>query len=153
LVRQAPTIPIVFTLVSDPVVQGFVSNLARPGGNITGFGSGEFSIGGKWIDLIRQVVPDLTHVAIIFNPDTSPQNNFLLDSVRSVAPSLGLEVTPTAVHDPAGLARAIESVSSRPHGALVCAASSMQLGVLGRQGLTVSRNPRIAVGRHFSPQL
>jgi putative ABC transport system substrate-binding protein len=121
LVRQAPTIPIVFTRVSDPVAQGFVSNLARPGGNITGFESYEFSIGGKWIDLLKQVVPDLTHVAIIFNPDTSPQNKFLLDSVKSAAPSLGVEVTVPAVHDPEGLARAIESVSLRPHGGLVFA--------------------------------
>src|SRR5262249_21482171 len=92
LVRQAPAIPIVFTGVTDPVAQGFVSNLARPGGNITGFVSYELSIGGKWIDLLRQVVPDLAHAAFIFNPDASPQNNLMLDAIKSAAPSLGIEV-------------------------------------------------------------
>jgi len=121
LVRQAPTIPIVFVRVSDPVAQGFVSNLARPGGNITGFESYEYSMGGKWIDLIRQVVPDLTHVAIIFNPVSAPQIKFLLDSIKSAAASLGVEVTVAPVHDPEGLASAIETVSLRPHGAGVFA--------------------------------
>jgi putative ABC transport system substrate-binding protein len=119
LLRQAPTIPIVFTLVSDPVAQGFMSNLAHPGGDITGFSTFEFSIGGKWVDLIRQVVPDLTHVAFIFNPDTSPQNNFVLGSIKSAAPSLGIEVTAAPVHDPDGLARAVESASHKPHSGLV----------------------------------
>jgi putative ABC transport system substrate-binding protein len=109
----------VFVLVSDPVAQGFVSNLARPGGNITGFASYEFSIGGKWIDLLKQVVPDLAHVAIIFNPDTSPQNNFLIGTIKSAAPSLGVAGTAAPVRDPAEIERAIQSVSLRPHGGLV----------------------------------
>jgi putative ABC transport system substrate-binding protein len=119
LVRQAPAIPIVFVNVSDPVAQGFVSNLARPGGNITGFASYESSIGGKWIDLLRQVVPDLTHVAIIFNPDTSTQNKLLLDPTKSAGPVLGVEVIPAPVHDPDSLARAVESASLKPRGGLV----------------------------------
>jgi len=119
LVRQAPAIPIVFLNVFDPVAQGFVSNLARPGGNITGFASYESSMGGKWIDLLRQVVPDLAHVAIVFNPDTSTQNRLMLDPAKSAGPALGVEVMPAPVHDPEGLARAIESVSLRPHGGLV----------------------------------
>jgi putative ABC transport system substrate-binding protein len=118
LVRQAPGIPIVFVLVSDPVTQGFVSNLARPGGNITGFASYEFSIAGKWIDLLKQVVPSLEHVAIVFNPDTSPQNNFLIGATKSAAPSLGVEATATPVHNPAEIERAVESVSLRPRGGL-----------------------------------
>jgi putative ABC transport system substrate-binding protein len=151
LVRQAPAIPIVFTLVSDPVTQGFVSNLARPGGNITGFTAYEFSMGAKWIDLIRQVVPDLTHVAFIFNPDASPQNNFMADSIKSVAPSLGVEVTAAPVRDPQELARAVESVSLKPHGGLVFAGDPF-LNI--HRQLTVDlaaryRQPAIAPERFF----
>jgi len=151
LVRQAPTNPIVFTMVSDPVAQGFVSNLARPSGNITGFASYEFSIGGKWIDLLRQVVPDLTHVAIIFNPATSPQNNFLLDSIKSAAPALGVAVAEAPVHDPEGLARAIESVSIKPHGGLVFPTDPF---LQVHRQLTVElaaryRLPAISIERHF----
>jgi putative ABC transport system substrate-binding protein len=152
LVRQAPTIPIVFTLVTDPVAQGFVSNLARPGGNITGFMSFELSMGGKWIDLLRQVVPDLTHAAFIFNPDTSPQNNFTLAAIKSAAPSLGIEVTGAAVHDLEGLARAVESVSLMPHGGVVFGGDPFLQ--LHRQ-VTVElaaryRVPAISVERYFA---
>jgi putative tryptophan/tyrosine transport system substrate-binding protein len=119
LVRQAPTIPIVFVNVNDPVAQGFVSNLARPTGNITGFASYEFSIVGKWIDLLRQVVPGLAHVSLIFNPDGSSSRTSMLAAAKSAAPSLGVEVTGAPVHDPDGLARAIESESLLPHGGLV----------------------------------
>jgi putative ABC transport system substrate-binding protein len=151
LVRQAPTIPIVFTMVSDPAAQGFVSNLARPGGNITGFASFEFSIGAKWIDLLRQVVPDLTHVAIIFNSATSPQNNFLLDSIKPAAPALNVEVTAAPVHDPEGLARAVESVSLKPHGGLLFATDPF---LQVHRQLTVElaaryRLPAISIERHF----
>jgi putative ABC transport system substrate-binding protein len=120
LLRQAPIVPVVFVAVNDPVAQGFVSNLAHPGGNITGFAAYEFSVGGKWIDLLKQVVPGLTHVAIIFNPDTSSAN-FLFDSIKTLAPSLGVEVTAATVHDAAGIERAIENVSQQPNGGLVLA--------------------------------
>jgi putative ABC transport system substrate-binding protein len=119
LLRRAPTMPIVFVLVSDPVAQGFVSNLAHPGGNITGFSSFEFSIGGKWIELLKQIAPGLAHVAVVFNPDTSPQSKFLFDSIKTVAPSLGVEVTAATVHDVPGIEQAIETVSRRPNGGLV----------------------------------
>jgi putative ABC transport system substrate-binding protein len=77
----------------------------------------EYSMGGKWIDLIRQVVPDLTHVAVIFHADSAPQIKFLLDAIKSAAALLHVEVTVAPVHDPEALARAIENVSLRPHGA------------------------------------
>jgi putative tryptophan/tyrosine transport system substrate-binding protein len=152
LVRQAPTMPIVFVLVSDPVAQGFVSNLARPGGNITGFTSYEFSIGGKWIDLLKQVVPALAHVSVIFNPDTSPQNNFLLGAIKSAAPALGVEATAAPVHDPAGIERAIESESLLPHGGLVFPTDNflqthwqLSAGIAARYRL-----PAISFDRYFT---
>jgi putative tryptophan/tyrosine transport system substrate-binding protein len=119
LVRQAPTVPIVFVMVSDPVAQGFVSNLARPEGNVTGLSSYEYSIGGKWTDLLKQVVPDLKHVSLIFNPDTAPQSKFFVSSVESGATALGVDVMAVPIHDTGDIERAIARVSRRPNSGLV----------------------------------
>ena len=119
LLRQGPVMPIVFVQVSDPVAQGFVTNLAHPGGNITGFAAYEFSIGGKWIDLLKQMVPGLAHIAMMFNPDMSPQSRYFLTSVESVARSLGVEVAAAPVHDAADIERAMESLSRRPGAGLI----------------------------------
>ena len=72
LQRETRTIPIVFVNVSDPVGSGFVAGLNRPGGNITGFGLYEASLGGKWLELLSEIAPELRRVAIMFNPDTAP---------------------------------------------------------------------------------
>jgi putative ABC transport system substrate-binding protein len=119
LLQRGPTMPIVFVLVSDPVEQGFVSNMAHPGGNITGFSSFEFSIGGKWIELLKQISPGLAHVALVSNPDTSPQSKFFVSSLESAAPSLGVEATAAPVHSGEDIERVIETVSRRPNGGLI----------------------------------
>jgi putative ABC transport system substrate-binding protein len=119
LLRLGPTMPIVFVLVSDPVAQGFVSNMAHPGGNITGFSAFEFSIADKWIELLKQISPGLAHVAFVFNPDTSPQSKFFISSLGSAAPSLAVEATAAPVHAAADIQRAIETVSRRPNGGLI----------------------------------
>jgi putative ABC transport system substrate-binding protein len=119
LLRQGPVMPIVFVQVSDPVAQGFVSNLAHPGGNITGFSAYEFSIGGKWIDLLKHVLPGLARVAVIFNPDASPQSKFFISSIEAAAPSLHVETAAVLVHDVAELEREIQSMSGQPNGGLI----------------------------------
>src|SRR5262249_58378242 len=79
VVRQATnTVPVVFVRVSDPVAQGFVASLPKPSGNLTGFSGTEFSVGGKWLDLLKEIAPSLTRVAIMFNPDTAPQAKFFV---------------------------------------------------------------------------
>ena len=72
LQRETHTIPIVFAIVSDPVGEGFVVSLSHPGGNITGFHNSEASIGGKWLELLKQIAPGISRAAMIFNPDTAP---------------------------------------------------------------------------------
>jgi putative ABC transport system substrate-binding protein len=119
LLRRGPTMPVVFVLVADPVEQGFVSNLAHPGGNITGFASFEFAIGGKWIELLKQIAPGLAHVTLVFNPDTSPQSRFFFTSLESAAPALGVELSAAPVHAVAEIEQAIETVSRRPNGGLI----------------------------------
>jgi putative ABC transport system substrate-binding protein len=100
----------VFTQVSDPVEQGFVASLARPGGNITGFAAYEFSIGGKWLDLLKQMVPGLRRVAAMFNPETASPAQFYLRSIEAAALSFNVEVVAAPVQEPAHIQSAIESL-------------------------------------------
>jgi putative ABC transport system substrate-binding protein len=85
------TIPVVFVQVSDPVAQGFVANITKPGGNITGFSMYEFAIGSKWLNLLKEVAPGLARVALMFNPEASPQSQFFMRSIEAAAPSLGVQ--------------------------------------------------------------
>jgi putative ABC transport system substrate-binding protein len=119
LLRATHTIPIVFVQVSDPVAQGFVTNLVHPGGNITGFSAYEFSMGGKWLDLLKQMKPNLTRVGVMSNPDTSPQSKLFLRSIEGAAPSFGVTVIALPVHSEAEVKQAVESLASEPNGGLL----------------------------------
>jgi putative tryptophan/tyrosine transport system substrate-binding protein len=124
LLRATRTIPIVFTQVSDPVAQGFVPDLAHPSGNITGFAGFEFSMGGKWLELLKQAVPSLTRVAVMSNPKTSPQSVLFLRSIKAAAPSFGVQIIDAPVHDRADITRAIESLSLEPKAGLLITTDS-----------------------------
>ena len=91
LLLQGPAMPIVFTSVSDPVAQGFVSNLAHPGGNLTGFSAYEFSVGRKWLGLLKEVALGLTRAGVVINPDANPQSRFFIQAIGAAAPSLRVE--------------------------------------------------------------
>ena len=98
--RQATTtIPIVFAVVNDPVGQGFVSSLSRPGGNITGFSFIEFSMVGKWVGLLKDVSPDLWRVALMFNPDTAPYYDVYLRSFERMPWSIAVDVSAAHTRD------------------------------------------------------
>src|SRR6516165_11094626 len=87
-IRQATgTVPVVFVQVADPVAQCFVPNIRQPGGNLTGFSFFEFSLGGKWLDLLKEVAPSLERIAIFFNPDTAPQFKFFMQAIEAAASS------------------------------------------------------------------
>jgi putative ABC transport system substrate-binding protein len=113
------TVSIVFTLVSDPIEQGFVQSLAKPGGNITGFTSFDFSVGGKWLELLKQTAPDLARIAVMFNPDTSPQSNFFMRSIGAAGSSLGIAVTATPIRATVDIEPAIENFARQPNGGLI----------------------------------
>ena len=100
--EQTRTTPIVFVRVSDPVGQGFVQSLARPGGNITGFSAVDPPMMGKWLQLLKEIAPRVTRVAVIFNPDTAPFAPPLNRAIETAAPSFGMTVTLAPVHDDAG---------------------------------------------------
>src|SRR5262245_26623250 len=109
LQQATSTVPVVFVQVSDPLAQGFVANLTKPGGNPTGFSLYEFSIGGKWLDLLKEVAPALARVAVVFNPDTSPQSKFFMRSIEAAAPSLGVQTVAMPVRTTADIEPALES--------------------------------------------
>jgi putative tryptophan/tyrosine transport system substrate-binding protein len=119
-VQQATgVIPIVFTQVRDPVSQGFVPNLTRPGGNITGFGNTEFSIAGKWADLLKQMVPRTERVALVFDPAATPQLNLYVREVEAAAPSLGIQVTTAPVRASSEIEPTIARLSPEPNNGLI----------------------------------
>jgi putative ABC transport system substrate-binding protein len=120
VVRDATsTIPVVFVQVSDPVEQGFVASVVKPGGNLTGFSMYEFSIGGKWLDLLKEAAPGLARVAVMFNPDTSPQSKFFMRSVESAAGSLGMQAMAVPVRTTADVESALEIFARQPNGGLM----------------------------------
>jgi putative ABC transport system substrate-binding protein len=116
---ETGTIPIVFAAVGDPVGQGFVSSLAHPGGNITGFTDIEFSISEKWLELIKEIAPDLGRSAFIFNPEAAPFADKFVEMMEPVARSLGINLMVSPTRDAAELDRALVAVSGEPKGGLI----------------------------------
>ena len=116
LQQATQTVPIVFVRVTDPVGAGFVNSLAHPGGNITGFTPFEFSIGAKWLELLKQIAHDLTRVAVIREVAGPGVGQF--GAIQAVAPSLGVEVTPIGVHDAAEIEHGLKSFARTSNGGL-----------------------------------
>jgi putative tryptophan/tyrosine transport system substrate-binding protein len=117
--QQTRTIPVVFTPVADPVGQGFVESLARPGGNLTGFTTNDAELMGKWLQLLKEVAPSVTRVAVIFNPDTAPFAPLFNRAIETAAPPFGMTVTLAPVHDDAEIEAAIGSHAREPGGGLI----------------------------------
>lgn len=117
--RETRTIPIVFIIVSDPVGSGFVESLPRPGGNITGFINIEASVSGKWIEMLKEIVPRVTRAVLLFNPQTAPYFAFYQQSFEAAARSSGVEPIAAPVHSAADIERLFESLGGRPDTGLV----------------------------------
>ena len=118
--NETSTIPIVFTVVGDPVGQGLVSNLAHPGGNITGFSAFEFEIGSKWLELTKLIAPEVKSVGFIYNPDAGlPYAEKFVQSMMEAAPAHGVALTAFPVHDPVEIDRVIGQIGSSANSALV----------------------------------
>jgi putative ABC transport system substrate-binding protein len=118
LQQATSTIPIVFALVLDPVASGVVTNLARPGGNVTGFTNFEVSMGGKWLEFLKEVSPRITKVALIFNSHTALYVG-MLRSIEAAAPSFVVDITTRGVTDATELTRAIASAGRESGTALI----------------------------------
>jgi putative ABC transport system substrate-binding protein len=123
--RQATSsIPIVFTGVSDPIGSGFVANLARPGGNITGFLIQEPPVAGKWVQLLQKMAPGLRRAAFLFDPDVAPFAGEYFRYAEAVAAPLMIEMVAAAVHDDREIENAIAALAREPNGGFVVGTDS-----------------------------
>jgi len=111
--RQTRTMPVVFIVVSDPVGSGFVESLARPGGNIIGFTNVEGSLGGKWVELLKEISPQLTHAGLMFNPDTAPFASVYLHPFDTAARAHGIEPLSLPVRSITDISEAIIGLASK----------------------------------------
>jgi putative ABC transport system substrate-binding protein len=122
LFQMTRTVPIVFTNVADPVGSGFVDSLARPGGNITGFTIFEYSMGGKWLQLLKEIAPGVTRAAVLRDP-TIATGPALFAAIQALAPSLGVELRPVDVRDEGEIERAIALFAQSPNSGLIVTGS------------------------------
>src|SRR5262245_33543000 len=117
LLKQTQTIPIVFVAASDPMGSGLVRSMARPGGNLTGFTNFEFSIGGKWLEMLKEVAPHIKHVLVLRGADIGNQGFF--NAIQKAGASLGVQPTAAIIRDAADIERAITAFVQEPQGALI----------------------------------
>jgi putative ABC transport system substrate-binding protein len=122
LLQATRTVPIVFTIVSDPVGAGYVDSMAHPGGNATGFINYENSFAGKWLELLKQVAPRVTQVAVLRDPSVAAGIG-QFTAIQSVAASLGVELRPVNVHDAGEIERAITTFAAVSNGGLIVTGS------------------------------
>jgi putative ABC transport system substrate-binding protein len=124
MLQATRTVPVVFPTAVDPVGAGFVDSLARPGGNATGFLSFEYSLSGKWLELLKEIAPNVTRVAIL-RDSTIPSGTGQFGVIQAVAPSLRLEVNPINMRDAGGIEQSVEAFARAPDGGLILTASGM----------------------------
>jgi len=137
--EQSRVVPIVFTQVTDPVGEGLVPNLAHPRGNLTGFTSFEFSIGTKWLELLKRTAPHVTRVALVFNPYSAPFANLFLRPVEAAAPSFSVTPIAAAVRSADDLDRVFDALAREANGGLI---------VVSDLGMTNHRDALIALAAH-----
>jgi putative tryptophan/tyrosine transport system substrate-binding protein len=124
MLQATRTVPVVFPTAVDPVGAGFVDSLARPGGKATGFLSFEYSLSGKWLELLKEIAPNVTRVAIL-RDSTIPSGTGQFGVIQAVAPSLRLEVNPINMRDAGGIEQSVEAFARAPNGGLILTASGM----------------------------
>jgi putative ABC transport system substrate-binding protein len=144
LQQLAPAIPVVFTVVTDPVAAGFVDSIARPGGDFTGFMQSEYSLNGKLLELLKQIVPRITHAAVLRDL-ANPAGASQFSAIQAVASSQGMTVSPVAVRDAEEIERAIAAVARSANGGLI---------VTGSASATVHRDLIVTLAaRHKIPAI
>jgi putative ABC transport system substrate-binding protein len=119
LLRETTTIPIVFVQVSDPLGSGMVASLSRPGGNFTGFSNFEFAIGSKWLNLLKEIAPQVIRVVLLFNPQTAPFAVHYMRSVQAAGPAFSIEAIPIPLNHASEIGPAISAQGREPGLALI----------------------------------
>ena len=143
LQQTSRTIPIVFALVADPVGGGFVESLARPGGNATGFTLFEYSISGKWLQLLKEIAPHVTRAAFI-RDHASPSGVGQFAALQSAAPSVGVEVSPINLRDVPEIEQSIGTFARSSHGGLIVTSSAL---TVRHSGLIMTSGPSARLHR------
>jgi len=150
LLQATRTVPIVFVTVVDPVGSGFVASLAKPGGNATGFTIYEYSMSGKWLELLKEIAPNVTRVAVLRDPAVASGTG-QFGAVQIVAPSLGVQLSPLDVRDASEIERGIAAFASGSNGGLVVTGSA--LGIVHRNLITTlaarHKLPAVYPGRYY----
>ncbi|HET9535841.1 MAG TPA: ABC transporter substrate-binding protein [Mesorhizobium sp.] len=126
MLQATRTVPIVFPTVVDPVGAGFVESLARPGGNATGFLLYEYSLGGKWLELLKEIAPGITRVGVLRDA-TTPSGTGQFAVIQNVAPALGVEVNPINMRNAPEIEHAIAAFARAPNSGLILTGSGMAL--------------------------
>jgi putative ABC transport system substrate-binding protein len=121
LQQSSPDVPIVFVNVTDPVGRGYVASLARPTGNATGFTSFEFAMGGKWLEVLKEIAPRVAQVAVLRDPIITAGIGYLA-AIHALAPSIGVQVTPIDVRRISDIERAVAAFARTPNGGLIVTA-------------------------------
>ena len=124
LQRTTQSIPIVFVSVADPIAGGFIANLAQPGGNATGFTSSDYGMSGKWLELLKQIAPDVTRAAIIRDP-AQVSGGGQLGAIQAVAPFFKVEVIPLGVRNADEIDRSVTTFARQPKGGLIVTTSAL----------------------------
>ena len=149
---ETSTIPIVFLVVGDPIGQGFVSSLARPGGNITGFTAFEFATSAKWLELIKEIVPEVKRIAFMFNPFGGSYAEKFVQAIAPIASSSGIDLKVSPTCNAADIDQALIAVSGEPRGGLIVSPDGF---TTSNRGLIISlaarfRLPAIYPYRYFA---
>jgi putative ABC transport system substrate-binding protein len=121
-------IPIIFVMVSDPVGSGFVASLPRPGGNVTGFTAIEGALGGKWVELLKEIAPQVARVALLFNPAMAPYAEYYLPPFKAAAASLGVEAIVAPVHGSSELEPVVARQAREPNSGLIIMPDAFLIG-------------------------
>jgi putative tryptophan/tyrosine transport system substrate-binding protein len=150
LLQTTRTVPIVFVVVIDPVGAGFVASLARPGGNATGFTLFEYGMSGKWLELLKQIAPNMTRAAVLRDP-TIASGIGQFAAVQAAAPSLGVELSPVDVRDAPEIERAVVAFARSGNGGLIVTASPLANAHRDLIIMLAARHklPAVYSGRHF----
>jgi putative ABC transport system substrate-binding protein len=130
MLKATRTIPIVFAIVPDPVGSGYVTSLSHPGGNATGFMMFEYNLTGKWLELLKEIAPGVTHAAVLRDPAIAAGiGQFAV--LQSVAPSVGIEVSPIDLSDPSQIEPAVAAFAQSPNGGMIVTASAITAAHIG----------------------
>src|SRR5262249_28096106 len=119
LLQQTRTIPIVFATVADPVGSGFIASFPRPSGNVTGFAVSDSALGGKWLELLKEIAPRIARVAILFNPAAAAYAEFWLNSFKTAAASFAVEAIVAPIRDGSELESVVAAQAREPNGGLI----------------------------------